>query len=33
MPGDNEFCTCWFVISLDSVVKVDTDYYPQILLK
>ena len=30
---DNEYCTCLSVILLDSVVKIDNDYYPQIFLE
>ena len=30
---DNKYCTCLSVILLDSVVKIDNDYYPQIFLE
>ena len=30
IPEDNEYYTCLSVILLDSVVKIDNDYYPQI---
>ena len=33
MPEYKEFCTCLFVILLDSVVKIGIDYYPQIFLE
>ena len=33
IPEDNECCTCLSVILLDSVVKTDNDYYPQIFLE
>ena len=33
MPEYNECCTCLFVILLDSVVKINIDYYPQIFLE
>ena len=33
IPKDNEYCTCLSVILLDSVVKTDNDYYPQIFLE
>ena len=33
MAEDNEFCTCLSVMSLDSVVKVDNGYYPQLFLE
>ena len=33
IPEDNEYYTCLSVILLDSVVKIDNDYYPQIFLK
>ena len=33
IPEDNEYCTCFSVLLLDSVVKLDNDYYPQIFLK
>ena len=33
MPEGNECCTCLSMISLDSVVKINNDYYPQIFLE
>ena len=30
IPEDNEYCACFSVLLLDSVVIVDKDYYPQI---
>ena len=33
IPEDNEYCTCFSALLLDSVVKLDNDYYPQIFLK
>ena len=33
IPEDKEYYTCLSVILLDSVVKIDNDYYPQIFLK
>ena len=30
---DNEYCTCLSVILLDSVIKIDNNYYPQIVLE
>ena len=30
---DNECCTCLSVILLDSLLKIDNDYYPQIILE
>ena len=33
IPEDNECCICLSVILLDSVVKIDNDYYPEIFLK
>ena len=33
MPEGNESCTCLSMISLDSVVKINNDYYPQIFLE
>ena len=32
IPEDNEYCTYLSVILLDSVVKIDDNYYPQIFL-
>ena len=32
-PEDNEYCTCLSVILLDSVIKIDNNYYPQIVLE
>ena len=32
IPKNNEYCTCLSVILLDSVVKIDNDYYQQIFL-
>ena len=33
IPKDNECCACLSVTLLDSVVKIDNDYYPQIYLE
>ena len=33
IPEDNEYCTFLFVILLDSVVKIDNDYYQKIFLE
>ena len=33
IPEDNEYCTCLSVILLHSVIKIDNDYYPQIILE
>ena len=33
MPEVNECCTCLSIILLDSVVKIDNDYYPQMFLE
>ena len=33
IPEDNECCTCLSVISLDSIVNVDINYYPQMFLE
>ena len=32
-PEDNECCTCLSVILLDTVVKINNDYYPEIVLE
>ena len=32
IPKVNEYCTCLFVILLDSVVKIENDYCPQVFL-
>ena len=33
MPEENEYYTCLSVILLDSLVKIDNDYYPQIFVE
>ena len=33
IPENNEYCTYLYVILLDSVIKTDNDYYPQIFLE
>ena len=33
MPEENEYYTCLYVVLLDSVVKIDIDYYPKIFLQ
>ena len=33
IPENNEYCTCLSVILLDSIVKIENDYYPQIFLE
>ena len=33
IPEDNKYCTSLSAILLDSVVKIDHDYYPQIFLE
>ena len=33
IPEENEYCICLSAILLDSVVKIDNEYYPQILLE
>ena len=33
IPEDNKHCTCLFVLLLDSVIEIDSDYYPQIFVR
>ena len=33
IPKDNECCPCLSIILLDSVVNIDKEYYPQIILE
>ena len=33
IPKGDSNHTCWAVISLDSALKKDDNYYPQVLLK
>ena len=33
IPEVNEYYTCLSVILLDSVIKIDSEYYPQIFLE
>ena len=33
IPEHNEYCACLSAILLDSIVKIDNDYYPQIFLE
>ena len=28
IPEDNKHCTCLSVLLLDSVIQIDSDYYP-----
>ena len=33
IPVDNVYCTCLSVVLLNYVIKIDSDYYPEIFFE